>query len=270
MITKVTDTVLDIEERPPGSPPNPRVSVADMVDGSTTTTATTLAQIQANPTRIPNYETLENLLKIFVPAGTVTPYAGASAPLGWLLCDGSSFSAGTYPELAVALGGTTLPDLRGCVVAGLDNMGGSSANRITNPQADTLGGFYGEEEITLDLAEMPLHDHNVGASHNLTIGSSGSHTHTGGSTDFAGNHRHSNGAQYNGSAEGGGGDCEMCPSNTGFAGNHQHTFTVGSGGSNHSHPISGGISVTESTRGNNEAHDNIQPTRFLNYIIKAH
>ncbi len=34
---------------------------------------------------------------------------------GWLLCDGSSFSGTTYPDLNTFLGGTTLPDMRGYV-----------------------------------------------------------------------------------------------------------------------------------------------------------
>ncbi|MES5485941.1 phage tail protein [Bradyrhizobium sp. INPA03-11B] len=53
--------------------------------------------------------------------GEYWDYAGASLP-GWvsgsvpppyLLCDGSGFSAASYPVLAVVLGGTTLPDARG-------------------------------------------------------------------------------------------------------------------------------------------------------------
>ncbi len=35
----------------------------------------------------------------------------STIPDGWLKADGSSFSAATYPELADALGGTTLPNL---------------------------------------------------------------------------------------------------------------------------------------------------------------
>lgn len=40
----------------------------------------------------------------WISQSTIAPY---------LLCDGSAFSAGTYPVLASILGGTTLPDLRG-------------------------------------------------------------------------------------------------------------------------------------------------------------
>lgn len=54
-----------------------------------------------------------------------------------------------------------LPDLRGRVWAGLDNLGGSSANRITAGQADTLGDASGAETHTLTTGEMPAHSHNV-------------------------------------------------------------------------------------------------------------
>jgi len=64
--------------------------------------------------------------------------------------------------------GTTfnVPDRRGRVGIGLDNMGGNSANRVTNAQADILGGAAGAEAITLTAAQSGLPSH----SHNITIG----------------------------------------------------------------------------------------------------
>lgn len=58
----------------------------------------------------------------------------------------------------------TLPDLRGNVVAGLDTMGSTAANRLygaTMYSVDgaTLGAMGGEEEHTLDESEMPEHSH---------------------------------------------------------------------------------------------------------------
>ena len=104
--------------------------------------------------------------------GMVMPYAGIvdngsnPVPSGWLLCDGSEQDATTYLDLKNLLqttygpysngsGGTgtthfRVPDLRGKVIAALDNMGGGSAdtiNAITNASnADTLGGVLGTEE----------------------------------------------------------------------------------------------------------------------------
>jgi microcystin-dependent protein len=108
-----------------------------------------------------------------IPAGTVVPYAGATAPGGWLFCYGQAVSRTTYKTLFVAIatsygvgdGSTTfnLPDLRGRVVAGQDDMGGSSANRLTgvtgSVDGDVLGGTGGAETHTLTTAEMPAHVH---------------------------------------------------------------------------------------------------------------
>ena len=71
-----------------------------------------------------------------LPTGTVVPYAGASEPSGYLFCYGQQISRTTYSDLFSAVGTTygvgdgattfNLPDLRGRVVAGQDDMGGSS------------------------------------------------------------------------------------------------------------------------------------------------
>lgn len=108
---------------------------------------------------------------IIVPTGSVTPYAGSSAPSGWLLCDGSAVSRTTYADLYALIGTTygsgdgsttfNLPDLRGRVPLGKDDMGGVAANRVTAAEADTLGGASGEENHTLAVAEMPYHRHSI-------------------------------------------------------------------------------------------------------------
>jgi microcystin-dependent protein len=76
-----------------------------------------------------------------VPTGMVLPFAGATAPDGFLLCDGSAVGRATWPDLFAAIGTTygagngsttfNLPDLRGRIAAGRDDMGGAAANRIT-------------------------------------------------------------------------------------------------------------------------------------------
>lgn len=54
-----------------------------------------------------------------------------------------------------------VPDLRGRIGVGKDNMGGSSANVITDTEADTLADTGGEEDHTLTASEMPSHTHTV-------------------------------------------------------------------------------------------------------------
>jgi microcystin-dependent protein len=104
-----------------------------------------------------------------VPIGAVMDYAGASAPNGWLFCYGQAVSRTTYSALFAALsttygsgdGSTTfnLPDYRGRVLAGKDDMGGTSANRLTNQSGglngDTLGTTGGSETHTLIVAQIP-------------------------------------------------------------------------------------------------------------------
>lgn len=88
--------------------------------------------------------------------GVVEAFAGATAPAGSLFCYGQAISRTAYVGLFTALstvhgtgdGSTTfnLPDLRGRVAAGKDDMGGTSANRLTTPiNGDTLGAAGGAE-----------------------------------------------------------------------------------------------------------------------------
>lgn len=104
---------------------------------------------------------------IAAPTGSVQSYAGSSAPTGWLLCFGQNVSRTTYADLFAVIsttygagdGSTTfgLPDLRGRVPAGLDNMGGSDAGRLD--WANTLGTSGGTQTHTLTTSEMPAHTH---------------------------------------------------------------------------------------------------------------
>jgi microcystin-dependent protein len=104
-----------------------------------------------------------------VPAGAVMPWTSSDAPDGWLICDGSAVSRSDYAKLFSALGVTfgsgdgantfNLPDLRGRAVVGLDNMGGSAANVISEAWARSVGGRFGEERHRLTVGEMPAHSH---------------------------------------------------------------------------------------------------------------
>ena len=102
------------------------------------------------------------------------PWTSTVIPEGWFLCDGRAVSRQEAAGLFVVIGttygagdGTTtfnLPDLRGRVVVGLDNMGGSAANVITGAWARNMGGRFGEENHQLTVAEMPAHTHALGTS----------------------------------------------------------------------------------------------------------
>ncbi len=106
-----------------------------------------------------------------IPTGVLIPFAGTSAPDGWLLCDGSAISRSTYSGLYTVIatnygsgdGSTTfnVPDLRGRMPMGLDNMGGVSAGIVENQEADNLGGTSGTEVHQLSIEEMPIHNHDL-------------------------------------------------------------------------------------------------------------
>lgn len=99
-----------------------------------------------------------------VPAGTVVAFMGQTAPAGWLLCDGTTFDAATYPALAAVLPTTRLPDLRSRFPVGAGQAPGLAARAV----AETGGA----EARALSQAELPAH------AHGGTTGSGGAHAHT--------------------------------------------------------------------------------------------
>ena len=111
-------------------------------------------------------------------SGAIIAFAGSDAPEDWLLCDGDAVSRTEYKALFDVIGeaygggdGNTtfnLPDLRGRFPLGLDNMGGTSADRVTAAEADSLAGSGGTETHTLVIGEMPEHSHGVDHAYNDT------------------------------------------------------------------------------------------------------
>jgi len=127
-----------------------------------------------------------------VPIGSMMPFAGTSAPNGYLLCDGAEVLISEYPELFSVLGNTykgpepyiglatfRLPDLRGRFPLGKDSMNNgiavpllpdgatagttvnSAANRVTDVTADTEGLYSGNEEKTILTKNLPEHTHDL-------------------------------------------------------------------------------------------------------------
>jgi microcystin-dependent protein len=124
-----------------------------------------------------------------VPPGVVNPFAGMVAPSGWLLCYGQAVSRSTYSGLFAIIGTAygagdgsstfNVPDFRGRTPIGKDNMGGSSANRVTDANADIIGGSGGEEMHALTVGELAPHTHGGApgrGTHWLTV-----YSRTGGS-----------------------------------------------------------------------------------------
>jgi microcystin-dependent protein len=126
------------------------------------------------------------------PSGIMSPYAGSAAPTGWILCYGQAISRTAFSALFTAISttygigdGTTtfnVPDMRGRIAAGVDNMGGSAASRITNAVSGITGTTLGASG-----GDQNLHDHthtatvtDPGHFHNTTF-----HVATGGGLSAA-------------------------------------------------------------------------------------
>ena len=135
------------------------------------------------------------------PVGTINAYAGATAPTGWLLCNGTSTSG--YAALAALVGATT-PDMRGLFPIG----------KTASSTGSTLLGTGGTN--TIATTNLPSHDHantavltsgtvsitDTGHGHAITDPGHGhtiaDHTHTNQVTTVipAASHAHNNVTDY--------------------------------------------------------------------------
>jgi microcystin-dependent protein len=119
------------------------------------------------------------LAKELVPPGTIVAFGGASAPPGWLLCDGSEIPRAAYAGLFDAVGTNWgggdgiatfhLPDLRGRFLRGRDggsgrdpdvesrtpaNIVGSSGDAVGSVQGDAFQGHrHGLNHSNLSATE---------------------------------------------------------------------------------------------------------------------
>ena len=124
------------------------------------------------------------------PVGIIRAYAGASAPGGYLLCDGASYLRADYPALFAVIGtsfgaedGThfNVPDAKGKIFIGKDS---------GDTSFDVIGETGGANSLSLAHTHTAnAHTHTMSgttsASSNAGIGSSNdtnfaspSHTHT--------------------------------------------------------------------------------------------
>lgn len=79
-----------------------------------------------------------------LPVGVPVPWPSATPPTGWLKCNGASFSAEKYPELAKAYPSNKLPDLRGEFIRGWDDGRGVDNGRgLLSSQKATLVESFG-------------------------------------------------------------------------------------------------------------------------------
>lgn len=194
-----------------------------------------------NSTKLATTAFVQALIAVTTPTGAVMAYAGAAAPTGWLLADGSAVNRTTYSTLFAAIGtaygagdGSTtfnVPNLLGRVPVGKN--AGTFA---------TLGGTGGEETHVLSAAEMPVHSHSL-PSQTGVEGSSHVHGITMSSVvlNFAA-----------------GASVLTVMTNTGGVDTNTES-------ANHAHNITG----PSGNAGSGSAHNNLQPYQVFNYIVKT-
>lgn len=94
------------------------------------------------------------------PVGILMPYAGSTAPAGWLICDGAAVSRVTYADLFAVISttygagnGTTtfnLPNLKGRIPVGID---------AAQTEFNLRGETGGSKTETLTVDQLPAHSH---------------------------------------------------------------------------------------------------------------
>ncbi len=154
----------------------------------------------------------------YLPKGSIIAFNSTTAPTGWTLCDGSNGS----------------PDLRGRFV-----LGSGKGDNLTERKLDARGG---EENITLNIDQMPKHNHNVKGD----TGESGKHNHK---------------FKVGGGDGGGGGGNGTSEGYTNH-GNGYDTYTFDNEDHYHS------IDITSTSEGGGKPHNNMPPFYVLTYIMK--
>lgn len=181
------------------------------------------------------------LAPISFPTGSVLAFAGTTAPTGWALCAGQTVSRTEFASIFNVIGTTygagdgsttfVLPDYRGRVPVGMDNMGGVAANRMTTAgsgvNGQALGATGGAQTHTLSTPQMSSHTHLQNA------------------------HNHRQDAGQPGAA----GSGINVAVNLGVSNN----FIT---------PRTETITPTNQNEGGGQAHQNTQPSIICNYIIK--
>ena len=154
---------------PKASPALTGVPTAPTAEPATNTTQiATTAFVQAMAL------TLRDGARMDAPVGIPSPWPAATAPNGWLKCNGASFDRSKYPLLAAAYPNGVLPDMRGEFLRGFDDGRGVDGGRgLLSAQAGTwiqpnLENNNTDTGIPIGNGELPFNTGTTGAVNALT------------------------------------------------------------------------------------------------------
>jgi microcystin-dependent protein len=204
-----------------------------------------------------NLATIDQVLGAATPVGTLLDYAGANAPPGWLLADGTIYLIATYPALFAVIGNAyggdgvnnfATPDTRCRMLLGVGNNVVDAIGQSWSFGLGEKGGANGAYIGQANLPNYQLPETSDGQHQHPPwyTDTQGDHTHTG-YTDIQGAHLHDVTATVLGQSgyyiSGGGGiQAEPATVTTDVQGYHQHnvqTYDAGSHAHNTATPYGG-------------------------------
>ena len=202
--------------------------ITGMADGTAASDATTVSQVAATA----------------VMTGTILMWATASAPTGYLACNGTAVSRSTYSAL-FAIIGTTFGSGDGSTTFNLPNY----TNRM--PYGATVGATGGSAD-----AIVVAHTHTFSGT---SSGQSQTHTHSVSDPGHAHSYTYSNGGASPNGYVGPNGNT------TGTTGSATTGISLGNASVDHTHTYSG----TTASSGSSGTNANLPPYLGINFIIKA-
>jgi len=235
------------------------------------------------------------VIALQTPIGAVLTYAGATAPTGFLLCDGSEVSRTTYSSLYSAIGnawgegdGSTtfhLPDLRGRTLRGVDNGAGRDPDVLARTASNT-GGNVGDNVGSVQDDVIKDHGHSYSLVASGGTSSAGGSTFTGNAGSYSGStgsssvpHTHSGTLLTSGVLTAGAGSTPYSfvtgSTSIGAATDTSHTHSISISDHahefnySHSHSVSVGISGSiNSVSGATSSSETRMKNANVNFIIK--
>jgi len=236
--TKVITAFTDLRDSRFGVIGSPNIQPADGTTAQDVTKGSGIktTHIQDSAVTAAKIDSVSN--GILIPIGGMLPYGGATAPSGFLLCDGAAISRTTYSALYAILG-TKFGSGDGSSTFNLPNL--VDKMPIGSGNLYATGATGGEATHTLTTTEMPSHSH--------------SHNHTATVTDPG--HAHNMGRGDKTTA----GSTSNDLLGLGYTGADTGTAVTG---------ISVSISTDATTSGSGNAHNNLPPYLAAPWIIRAY